>query len=201
MTSLLTHIGPIGQFLAGLAAFLSISLPVLRWLHKAKKDLHEATSETMRQIIQERWKEAIEQADPDSYWTLDVLFGGDDPNTGIHVRIPMFPYKRLTVSENIQMAVVAHSKDGTVASLHCDGFGHIPIHCHPTTCETIEVRAGTITHIETGRVYRAGETWFIPEGEMYSAIFQDTFAILTYRPPLKTAKDSPPEFSQIFKAP
>jgi quercetin dioxygenase-like cupin family protein len=201
MTSFLTHLGPIGQFLTGLTAFLSIALPVLRWLYKAKKDLHEATSETMRQIIQEKWKEAIEQADPACYWTLDVLFGGDDPNTGIHMRIPMFPYKRLTVSENIQMAVVAHGKDGTVASLHCDGFGHIPIHCHPTTCETIEVRSGTITHIETGRVYRAGDIWFIPEGEMHSAIFQDTFAILTYRPPLKTAKDSPPEFAEIFKAP
>lgn len=196
----MNNLEPWGQFLTGLAAFLAVVIPVFRWLivrpfHKARKDLQDATSETMHRIIKEKWSEAIESVDPESYWTLDVTFEGDH-----QMRIPMFPYKRLTVAENIKMAIVAHGRENTMASLICDGFGHLPPHFHPTTCETLEVKYGTVTHIETGHIYRAGDSWHIPAGEMHSATFQDAFVLITYKPPLKTAKESPPDFARLEDA-
>lgn len=200
MNHLLQNLGPWGQFLSGLSAILLVVIPLIRWViirpfRRAQKELSDATSSTIHRIVMTKWTEAVEKADPESYWTLDVAFEGDH-----HMRIPMFPYHCLTVAENVKMAVVAHGKDSTVASLLCDGFGYLHPHCHPTTCETLEVKQGTVTHLETGRIYRAGDIWHIPAGEMHSATMQDAFVLITYKPPLKTAKESPPEFSRFQEA-
>jgi hypothetical protein len=196
----LTTIGPLGQFLGGLAAFLTVAFALFAWVWKwvggAKREIIEATTASMNRLIASNMLDACAGYPPEDYYTLDVNWEG-----GLSLMVPMFPFRELLVSENIRMCVINHDAEGTTMSLRCKGFGHFPRHHHATTCETIEVRTGHITHLETGRKYGPGEVWFIPPGEVHSAVLDNCSLIVVHRPPLPTAAIRPVDLSSMHKDP
>ncbi len=190
----LEHLGPLGQFLGGLgglAAFLGAvatvwKFVIQKWASKTKTELIEATSYHMQSIIRASLeREALRHA-PADYYTLDIEFEG-----GLKMAVPMFSGTRMLVSENIEMAVQDHNADHTELGLWCDGFGAMKKHFHAGNCETVHVERGTVTHVESGHVYRAGDTWVIEPGEWHRAVFQDCYCRIIHRPPLLTGAVRP----------
>lgn len=187
---LFEHLGPIGQFLAGLAAFLTVGCTFVawawHWLRNVRADVIEATTGCMQRIIKASLLREASKRDPGEYYTLDIEFEG-----GHRMAVPMFLGVRVLVSENIEMAVNDHTREQTELGLWCEGFGALKKHRHGENCERILVERGTVTCVETGVVYRAGETWVIEPGQWHSAVFQDCYCRVIHRPPLPTATVRP----------
>lgn len=162
-----------------------------QWLsvkrHKKQTEtLVAATTGAVQAFIARQMLQFIDGRDPNSYYTLELLFP-----CGETLRTPMIPGVPITVLENIAVTVTAHSKSETIATLVCKGFGHIGMHAHPNHHESIRVETGTITCMATGRIYREGEVWEVPPGEMHGAHFADCVLIIRYHPPLPTAAQHP----------
>ena len=198
MTFEVQHIGPL---ISGISAFLVFlaSIGVFNsWkIGKLKKQL-EGTTASMQAMLAANIQEAISSLDPDSYFTLDLAFPSGDK-----LHIPVLVGRPLTVLENISIAVLSHSKRETVLSLVCKGHGHIDPHAHLHSTEDITIIRGTITCLETGRKYEAGDRWTIPAGEFHGANFQDVTAILVHHPPLPRASERPASLeamSRIFSS-
>lgn len=193
MNDIIHHLGPIGTFLAGASAFLlGVVWPSFQYLRKIKKECVEATTAHMQALIARNLMDQAARHDPDDFFTLQVAF-----DSGLTLAVPMFPFTEVLVSENIRMAVLCHDRETTTVQLRCVGFGHLPRHSHADTCETVEIRSGVVTHLETGRQYRAGEVWVVPPGEMHSATFHDAVVLLTYKPPLPTAARQPVDLQNM----
>jgi hypothetical protein len=194
----------IGTFLSGVAAAAIPIWAVTLWLFnrffkQKEKELTDATTASVQRLIRDRMLSTIEDLDPQQFYTLDVNF-----RDGMSMTVPMIPRKPLHVLENITLEVIDHNSEVTLLFLRCDGFGHIGPHHHAFTCETLEIRSGIVTHLETGKQYRTGDVWVIPAGEVHSATFQDCTAFVTHRPSLPTAKERPVDLEQmgaIFKRP
>jgi len=184
--SIAPHLGPIGQFLVGLTAFLGLAATGWKAIRSAKREIIEATSACMQRIIAASLKREAQRHQPHEFYTLDVEF-----EQGHRMAVPMFPGIRMLVSENIEMAVLDHTKEQTELGLWCDGYGTLPKHRHSENCERIVIERGTVTHLESGTVYRAGETWVIKPGEWHSAFFHDCYCRVIHRPPLLTAAVRP----------
>jgi hypothetical protein len=150
------------------------------------KEIIDATTRSMQLWIKRQMQQLTDGRDPKLYFTLAIHF-----NNNMRLAIPMIPRIPILVSENVWMAVVSHTSHATILSLTCQGFGNLPVHMHPHTCETIEVKEGTMTCLLTGKVYRAGDFWKIEAGEAHGAHFWDFVGFVTHRPPLPTADVCP----------
>ena len=198
MLEFITNLGPLGQFLVGLAETATVvgafALWLWKWLRWLRRDMMEATTSAMQRMIKDALLHSVSRLDPASYYTLDVHFAG-----GLTLAVPMIPFQELLVSENIRMAVIDHNATQTTLSLRCKGPGHLPPHHHETTCET-EVRSGYVTHLEACRRYGPGETWVIEQGEIHSAFFENCTCFVIHRPPLPTAAVRPVDLDAMEKA-
>lgn len=195
---IINHLGPLGQFLAGLAAFLTVGGTALVWVWKwikgAKKELIEATSHCMQRIIRQSLEREAAKRDPNEFYTLDIEFEG-----GHKMAVPMFPGCRMIVSENIEMAVQDHNKDRTELGLWCNGMGTLIRHKHADNCETIHIERGHVLHVEESRTYGPGETWVIEPGQWHSAVFQNCYCRVIHRPPLTAASVRPVDLEAMDK--
>ncbi len=194
MDDYLSHLGPIGQFLVGFSAFVTCAIGFWKFARSVRRGTIEAISSHMQRIIAQDLKREATRHDPSDYYTLDVEFEG-----GHRMAVPMFDGVRMLISENIEMAVLDHTKDQTELGLWCAGMGSLPRHCHSGNCERIIIERGTCTHLETGTVYRARETWVIKPGEWHSAFFQDCYCRVIHRPPLPTASVRPLNLDAMAK--
>jgi quercetin dioxygenase-like cupin family protein len=183
ITEILSHLGPAGQFMTGLTAVAGIWKVVK---NASKRGAIEATSHYMQQMIADQLLRESERHSPYDYHTLDIEF----PN-GHRMAVPMFHGVKVLVSENIQMAVQDHSTDLTEMGLWCDGYGTFPTHRHSDNCETIYIERGTVTHLESGMIYRAGDVWRVEPGEWHSATFNNCYCRIIHRPPLLSAAVRP----------
>lgn len=151
-----------------------------------------ATTAAMQAFIAKQLMKCIDGRDPATFYTLEMAFPG-----GESMRIPMIPGLPLQVLENIKVEVVSHNQKETIVTLVCEGLGNIGSHSHPSHHESIQVIAGTMTCMATGRVYREGETWEVPPGEMHGAFFANCVLVIRYHPPLPTAASSPVDLSAM----
>lgn len=178
------------KFLIAVLTFLVTAggafVAFLKWLRAWRDTMVRATTGYMQQLIKRTLEREALKRDPSEFWTLGIEFEG-----GHKMAVPMFPGFRVMVAENIEMAVQDHGKDQTELGLWCEGFGTLKRHCHSDNCETVHVERGTVTHLETGRVYRKGETWTIEQGEWHSALFADCYCRVIHRPPLPSAAVRP----------
>jgi quercetin dioxygenase-like cupin family protein len=190
-----TSLSDIGTLLGGLAAILGLSWTVgcilakkiAKGICKASETrIIAATTEQMQKFIASQMTDLISNRDPKSYYTLDLNFP-----TGESLKVPMIPGLPVQVLENILVTVTSHTKRETVATLVCKGFGHIPLHAHLAHTETVLVISGTMTCMQSGRIYREGESWEITEGEFHGAHFADCVLVIRYHPPLLTAAERP----------
>lgn len=186
----MTHLHPIGQFLGDIAPFLTVAGGFTLWawrlIRGMRREMVEATTGCMQRLIKASLLREAARRDPKDYYTLDIEFEG-----GHRMAVPMFLGYRVLVAENVEMAVNDHTDEQTELGLWCDGFGALKKHRHSETCERIHVERGQVTCIETGVIYRAGETWVIEPGSWHSAIFQDCYCRIIHRPPLPTAAVRP----------
>lgn len=175
---------------SGLAAWIVAAIK--KAVATSQRDvIHEATTAAIQEAIRQNLEARCEREDPKNYLTLDVHFP-----SGFCLLVPLFRGGEL-VGQNISMRVARHGPGSTALDLQCHGFGHLPPHYHASTCETIEVREGVVTHLETGTIYRPGQTWVVPAGEMHSATFQDAWCIITHRPALPNGIERPANLSAM----
>jgi hypothetical protein len=178
-----------------IATISSVSLWVSsRVCRKNKEEIIAATTGAIQKFIGGQLESLVANRDPKSYYTLELLFPG-----GESLRVPMIPGCPVTVLENISVGITSHTKQETIGTLVCKGFGHIPSHAHAHHHETVTVISGIVTDLITGRIYREGETWEIPPGEFHSATFHDCVLILRYHPPLLTAHERPVDLAAMGK--
>lgn len=186
----MTQLAPIGQFLGDIAPFLTVAGGFTLWawrlIRGMRREMVEATTGCMQRLIKASLLREAARRDPKDYYTLDIEFEG-----GHRMAVPMFLGYRVLVAENVEMAVNDHTAEQTELGLWCDGFGALKKHRHSETCERIHVERGTVTCMETGVIYRAGETWVIEPGSWHSAVFQDCYCRIIHRPPLPTAATRP----------
>lgn len=176
---------------SGLAAWI-VSALKRSFAQNTREIIAEATTAGIQAAIKRNLEARYEEEDPAKTLTLDVHF----PN-GYVLLVPLFQGAAL-VAENLVMRVAMQNKEFTALDLKAIGFGHLPPHFHATTCETIEIRTGSMTHLETGNIYRPGQTAVFAPGEMHSATFEPgTWCIVTHRPSLPSAKDRPANLSAM----
>lgn len=158
-----------------------------KFTHRAEERLLDAaTTAGIQAAIRQQLEDRAAAEDPAKWFTLLIRFSGCH-----QMRVPLFRSGPAYYAQNISMRVIDHTAEETVMELSCPGFGHLPPHDHGDYCETVEVRRGTVTHIESGRIYRKGDTWAIPPGQTHSAAFQDAFCLVTHRPALPTGLIAP----------
>lgn len=145
-----------------------------------------ATTAAMQAFIARQLMQCIDGRDPNSFYTLEMAFPG-----GESMRVPMIPGLPLQVLENIKVTVTSHTKSETIATLVCEGFGNVGMHSHPTHHESIQVVSGTMTCMTTNKIYRQGDIWEVPPGEMHGAFFANCVLVIRYHPPLPTAANAP----------
>ncbi len=194
-TAFIEHIDPWVKFITAVISFVvtaggAISLFVgwfRRWAARTRMEiLDAATTAGIQAAIKQHLEGLAEKEDPSNYFTLDVHFEG-----GLMMAVPMFKGAGALVAENIIMRVARHGKDYTALDFQCHGFGHVPKHYHANTCETIQVMEGVVTDLLTGTIYRHGDTWTVPPGEIHAATFDNCWCIITHHPCLPTAKERP----------
>ena len=197
MTAEQITLGELGTFFGGLAAIIGILWTIgmfafRRWFGR----LSVSVNATVLRILKKNIEGQINGRDPESYDTHDIHFCN-----GISLAAPMIPNVDLTIAENLTISVANHDCECTTLNLKSSGSAYLPPHFHKGTSELIEVKSGTVTHIETGRVYRKDEIWFIPIGEPHSAVFSPGFfAYVSCRPPLPTAKERPVDLVRMEEA-
>jgi len=178
-------LGELGAFFGGIAALITILWTI--GLSIAKKWIHRGIATTMNEMVQARLLKTAAAHDPASYYTLDVVFSNGDA-----LAVPMFPFAEVMIADHLWISVIDHDTDETTLQIRSTGYTMISPHRHDHTTEVIEVKRGWVTHLETGHIYRSGETWNIAQGEVHSATFSDNFkAYCRHRPPLPTAKERP----------
>lgn len=160
-------------------------IPTLRALWKARNHMAVTTS-AMQDFLARQMLDRAASMDPSEYWTLDMVL-----ESGDSFKPPMFPGAPMEIGQNLTIAVSAHTKEITIATLQCKGIGVLPVHMHRDTHESVRVESGAMTEMATGKIHRAGDVWNIPAGEMHGAYFHDCIATISYRPTLKTAKEQP----------
>lgn len=184
--------------LMGAAAALLTAIPVIVvWVgarigRKRTDEIIAATTGAIQRFIASQMDALIANRDPRTYYTLELLFP-----CGRTLRTAMIPGVCVTSLENIGITITSHNERETIGTLVCKGFGHIKPHAHVHHHESVQVISGTMTCLETGRIFRERETWEIPPGEFHSATFQDCVLILRYHPPLFTAADRPVDLSAM----
>lgn len=190
-------LGELGTFFAGLAAIITILWSIgmcafKRWFCR----LSVSVNSTVLRILRKSIEGQLDGRPPESYYTHGIHF-----TNGIVLHAPMIPNVELTIAENLTISVANHDSDCTTLALKSSGHSYLPPHFHPHTSELIEVRAGDVVHLETGRIYRSGETWFIPANEPHSAVFSTNFfGLVSCRPPLPTAKEVPVDLERMEMA-
>ena len=178
----------IGALLVGVSALLTavggVGVMILkRSIAKTGRDVEVRIDD----LVANHLEGQLIDRELDSYYTLDISF-----ENGVEIIVPMIPLAEITVAKNLHLFVSDHNGDETTIQLRSTGFASLPPHHHSNSIETIEVRRGTVTHLETGHIYRHGDMWEVAINEVHSAVFSDNFlAFIVHRPALPTAKQRP----------
>ena len=185
------NLGTIGTFLGGVAAILAI-IGGPKLLSIFRREVIKVNTACMNRLIKQGLEHEASKWNPSDYYTLDIEF-----QSGHRLHVPMFPGRSMIVQENVEMCVNDHSEEFTELGLRCTGIGNIDKHRHATNIEVIHVERGTVTCLETGNIYRAGDIWTIEPGEWHSATFQHCYCRVIHKPCLPTAADSPMDLKAI----
>ena len=198
MTNRFAPLSDIGSFLAGLAAIIPVGIAsyfsVKKLIKKGVKEVIEANTHFTQQRIKDWIIGIVAPLDPNHYFTLKICFAG-----GFSLSVPMVPDRAVIIGENMRMTLIDTDANETTLSLVCKGFGYLKEHYHPDACECILVKKGVMTCTSTGHIYREGDIWRIPPGEMHGATFQDFVGIVTHRPPLPLAIVQPVDLEDMGK--
>lgn len=161
-----------GPFLGGLAAILSIGFGILKWMiDRAEKRITKQQAENLDSWYFEQLKQmlqaAADKAGAAKTRVIDIHFVHPE----ITLRIPLIRDLWLTVLPGCDIMGDTFAADKTTYFLRCDNTALIRPHRHSGS-EVVTVIHGIMTDLQTGTVYRPGETWRIPAGEVHSVHFE-----------------------------
>ena len=157
-----------------------ITKKVAKIVNTARADVLQAIGANM-----ERQFANIEKS---TYVTLDYRMDGDTTC----IRIPLHMGQITECLQGMRLQLIDHSPSETIYSVSTLGH-HAPIRLHwhyHDEMETVTVVIGTVQDVQTGRIYRVGESWSISPGVRHIADI-DGYAVCTVRPPLPFASQHP----------
>lgn len=191
--------GEISSILASSATVGALVLAVAKfWVSRAEKRCHAqllVTREEVLRAIGSKIERQIARKDKSTYVTLDYRMDGQDG----FLRVPLLYEEIVEPLQGLRLQLVDHDKERTKYSISTIGH-HAPVRLHwhyHEEAEVIHVIEGTVTDVQTGRVYHAGEIWPIAPGIRHAADFFEAYALATVRPPLPYATIAPAMLSGI----
>jgi|TARA_R110002110_G_scaffold5141_2_gene26440 quercetin dioxygenase-like cupin family protein len=183
----------LGGFFGGLGVLLTALTTITILAFKRVIKTAQEVETRIDGLIASHLESQLANRDPSRYYTLDITF-----KNGTTLVVPMIPLVEVTFAKNLHAFVADHNEQETTIQIRSTGFAALPPHSHAHSCETIEIRRGSVTHLETGHVYIAGDIWSIGIGEVHSAVFSGNFlGLITHRPKLPTAKTRPVDLAGL----
>jgi hypothetical protein len=126
--------------------------------------------------------------------TLDIRFEG-----GIYISLPVIIGVSYSPYPGLEMTGLRTNHDGTHYTLATQQPVTLVRHCHEEE-EGVEVVSGTMTDLDSGRVYRRGETWQIDPNKNHRVYFESHGLFLcTIKPPLPLANDRPVNVDRLHE--
>lgn len=139
--------------------------------------------------VKEALTSAADRAGPHKTRVIDIKFIA----TGELIRLPVIIDEWLTVLPGCEIMGDQFSGEQTVYFLRVENTARIRRHTHEGA-ESVLVIKGSMRDLQTGTVYRAGDTWDIPAGIVHSVVFEAPednsshgLFMITVTPPLPTS--------------
>lgn len=142
-------------------------------------------------LLRGQMEESARRAGSKRTRVIDIEFL-DRPCT---LHVPVIRDEWLTVLPGVEIMGDEYRADSTTYFLRVAQVAQIRQHKHRES-ESVRVIAGTMTDMNSGDVYRAGEVWHIPAGEGHSVQFHAPFGghgmvLITARPALPSTSEQP----------
>lgn len=171
---------------------------VRMWIARSERTMREHVVKTRADLLiafANLIEKQFADLDKSAYVTLDYRMDGDIRC----LRIPLH-FSRVTEPlQGMRLQLVAHDADETVYSVSTIGHHEqVRFHWHyHDEMELVQVVKGSVTDVDSGRVYKAGEIWIIEPGVRHIADFNEAFCLCTVRPPLPYASTHPIQLQGI----
>lgn len=185
---------------------ITVILSMVRmWQNRSEKKLTQLVNTTRTELLTalaSNMERQFSSLDKSTYVTLDYRMDGDTKC----LRIPLAFDKVTECLQGMRLQLLDHNEVETIYSVSTLGFDapvRLHWHYHEET-ETVQVIKGSVTDVQTGRKYKAGEVWVIPPGHRHIADFDNAYTICTVRPPLPLAAVHPIQLEgagDIYAAP
>lgn len=148
-------------------------------------------SEQFCHLLRLQMEEAARKAGSKRTRVIDIEF----LDRHCTLQVPVIRDEWLTVLPGVEIMGDEYRPDSTTYFLRVAQIAQIRQHRHRES-ESVRVIAGTMTDLDTGDVYRAGEAWTIPAGQPHSVQFHAPFGghglvLITARPALPSTSEQP----------
>lgn len=182
-TEIIEHADQVGVGIASVvSAVAAVLWPILRRLRRLQKKVDSLTDTSAVGILRATKGNILalcRDADPKKIRTLDIRFEGD-----IYVSIPVIMGMSYSPFPGLDLMGLREWDGCTHYSIQTTSNVTLVRHSHEET-ETVQVIAGTMTDLDSGRVYRSGETWEIAPNEDHRVHFEPHgLFMVQIRPPL-----------------
>lgn len=191
--NMIEHADKIGYAISAIVAAVSAAtvalVPILNRLKKlsSKVDtLSNISTPSLLAAARVNVLDAVKGSCPDRVHTLDIKFA-----QGIYVSIPVIVGKTYSPWPGLDLTGIRSCGDGTFYNLTTTHPVTLVRHSHEEK-ETVEVIMGSMTDLDSGRVYRKGETWEIEPQRDHRVFFEaHGIFVVTVQPPLPKLAERP----------
>ena len=189
----------LGLEVLGNGTVVAVGVWVVKAVRSKLKSDGEALGSIYWDLIRKQLEDAVEKAGAENVRVIDLRF-----QEGLFFAVPIILDRWLQVLP--EGAEVMGDRFGTSVTeyfLRCNHPTRLKDHCH--LCEeVVTVLQGEMTDLNTGKVYRMGETWVVPAGEWHAVRFDaparghGLFKVAV-KPPLGSPLQTPLQLSDISK--
>lgn len=162
---------------------------VMRKLHQLQGKVDAMTDTSVTGILSAvagNIRTITEQTDPKKLHTLDIMFAH-----GVYVSIPVVIGMTYSPWPGMDLTGIASTEIETTYSLKTVQPVALVRHSHEER-ESVMVLTGSMTDLDSGRVYRRGEAWDIEPGMDHRVYFEAPGVfVATIQPPLPHAAERP----------
>lgn len=192
------HADKIGIGIGAVAsAVAAVLVPVLRKLRRIDKRIDALKDTSISGILKataSNIRALCEVADPQKLRTLDIGF-----EHGIYVSIPIIIGTTYSPYSGLEITGIRSNAECTDYSMQTTQPVTLVRHSHEER-EIVEVLDGSMTDLDSGRVYRKGEAWDIEPNLQHRVYFEaHGLYIATIRPPLPLASERPVNVDRLHE--
>jgi hypothetical protein len=187
---LIEHADQVGVGVASvITAVGAVLWPILKRLRRLQAKVDRLTDTSIQGILAATQKNIMAVAavaDQSKVFTLDIMF-----ERGIYVSLPIIVGTTYSPWPGLEMTGIRSRRDATHYSLQTTQPVTLVRHSHEEH-ECVEVIDGSMTDLDSGKVFRAGEVWEIAPGLDHRVYFEAAgLYLVTIRPPLPHASERP----------